>query len=82
MIYDNDKEQKQHADAIQAIAQQYGVNESTVKEIYELELARLKSNARIKTYLSVLATRLVREAVLKTDHFKNINSKKPTPLDA
>ena len=71
MLYDNDKEQKQHADAIHAIAQQYEISETQVKTLYERELMRLKPEARIKTYLAVLITRVVREILyqrLKTQH--------------
>lgn len=58
--YDTDAERKLHFSAIHALADQYDLDESTVREIYESELEKLKYGARVKTYLSVLAVRHVK----------------------
>jgi len=48
---------------IQALAKQYATSESVIKELYEAELNKLQSNAQIKTFLPVLATRHVKESL-------------------
>ena len=64
-LYGSVQEQKQHSSAIHAIAQQYHVQESLVREIYEQDLKTLKPAAHIKSYLSVLVSRHVIERIRK-----------------
>jgi hypothetical protein len=42
------------------------VDVERVREIYETERSRLDADARVKTYVSVIATRLVRNALQTT----------------
>lgn len=58
--YDNEEEQKLHFSAIHALADHYHIDESTIREIYESKLEELKYSARVKSYLSVLAERHVK----------------------
>ena len=58
--YDNDEERKQHFSAIYALADHYHIDESTIRELYESELEKLKYSARVKNFLSVLAERQVK----------------------
>lgn len=61
LIYDTENERKQHLGAINSLASRYHVNESVIQEIYENKLEKLKYRARVKTYLSVLAARYVKD---------------------
>jgi hypothetical protein len=58
--YDTDQERKLHFNVIHALADQYHLDESTIREIYESKLEKLMYSARVKTYLSVLAIRYVK----------------------
>jgi len=58
--YDTDEERKLHLNVIHALADQYRLDEDTVREIYESRLEVLMGGARIRTYLSVLTARHVR----------------------
>jgi len=60
MRYDNDEERKLHLNVIHALADQFRLDEDTVREIYESKLEVLRGGARIRTYLSVLTARHVR----------------------
>lgn len=59
--YDTDEERKLHFNVISALADQYRVDEATIRELYEHQLAGLIGGARIRTYLSVLTARRVKE---------------------
>ena len=52
-----------HDQIIEALAKENAVSVERVREIYELECSRLDADARVKTYVSVIATRLVRNAL-------------------
>jgi hypothetical protein len=52
-----------HDQIIEAIAKESAVPVERVREIYELECSRLDADARVKTYVAVIATRLVRNAL-------------------
>jgi Protein of unknown function (DUF3562) len=52
-----------HDQIIEALAKENAVPVERVREIYELECSRLDADARVKTYVSVIATRLVRNAL-------------------
>jgi hypothetical protein len=51
---------------IEALAKETAVSVERVREIYESECSRLDADARVKTYVSVIATRLVRNALQST----------------
>jgi hypothetical protein len=56
-----------HDQIIEALAKESAVSVELVREIYESECSRLQADARIKTYVSVIATRLVRNALQSTN---------------
>lgn len=68
MLYDSVKERTQHEDAIKSIALHYNIEEEFVKQLYEQELKILKPKAKIKTYLAVLITRLVKDQLNRSAH--------------
>jgi hypothetical protein len=53
----------QHDQIIEAIAKEMNVPVEQVRAIYESECSRLDADARVKTYVSVIATRLVKNAL-------------------
>jgi hypothetical protein len=53
---------KQQQD-IEALAKESDTSIEHVRELYEIEHARLTSQARVKTFVSVIATRLVRNTL-------------------
>ena len=62
------RQQKMNELAIEALAKETQAGIDRVRELYEAEHSRLAAQARIKTYVSVFATRLVRDALQKTTH--------------
>jgi hypothetical protein len=52
--------------AIEALANELHVDIDYVRSLYHSERQRLEAQARIKTYVSVIATRLVRNALTKS----------------
>jgi len=56
--------------AIEALAKESDTSIEHVRELYEIEHARLNSQARVKTFVSVIATRLVRNTL----HAERTNS--------
>jgi hypothetical protein len=52
---------------IEALAKENNTSVDRVRELFEAEHAKLAADARVKTYISVIATRLVRNA-LANDH--------------
>ncbi len=56
---------KKYPAALECIAEEFHVPMGTVLNMYELELMSLRTNARILSYLSVLATKHVKMALWK-----------------
>lgn len=54
-----------HEQVIEALAREMDVSIDRVRAIYESECSRLDADARVKTYVSVIASRLVRNALSK-----------------
>jgi hypothetical protein len=54
--------------AIETLAKETHAGVEVVRELYEAEHARLSAQARIKTYVSVFATRVVRSTLQETPH--------------
>jgi hypothetical protein len=52
-----------HDQIIEAIAKEMAVPIERVREVYESECSRLDADARVKTFVAVIATRLVRNAL-------------------
>ena len=57
------KAQQIHEQTIEALAKESTKTIEHVRELYEAEHARLLEKARIKTYIPVIAARLVRTAL-------------------
>lgn len=56
-----DPEHRQHM--IEALAKEADAPVDRVRDLFETEHARLDAEARVKTFVSVIATRLVRNAL-------------------
>ena len=56
----------QYGSVIEELARETGREPARVKELYELELAHLEANAKVRGFLSVLACRSVRMALRET----------------
>jgi hypothetical protein len=63
VIFEDEKERKQHLGVIHEIAHLCGRPESEVERVYDLELSRLMKLARVKDYLPVLTRRVVLESL-------------------
>jgi hypothetical protein len=60
-------ESAQHISAIQSISEQHRVPADQVAMLYERELASLRQEALIATYLSIFVTRRVNELLRTVD---------------
>jgi hypothetical protein len=52
-----------HAQVIEALARESSAPVDHVRELFETEHARLQADARVQTFVSVIATRLVRNVL-------------------
>jgi hypothetical protein len=59
-LYDNEDERRQHDRAMERVAREIHRPVEEVRPLYESELAALRQGARVKDFLSVLASRHVR----------------------
>jgi len=64
--YDTDEERRLHANVIHSLADQYHLDETMIRDIYESKLESLMSRARVKTYLSVLTARYVKSMLMES----------------
>lgn len=64
-IYQDDDEEALHLFAIEALAQEVRQPVANVKTVYESEFVRLKSDARVRDYLALFASRRARESLLR-----------------
>jgi len=62
--YEDHDEEALHQSVVNALAQEIRQPVAKVKTVYEVEFARLKSNAKVKDYLALLASRRTREKLL------------------
>ena len=62
--YEDPDEEALHRSVVNALAQEIRLPVANVKTVYEMEFARLKSNAKVKDYLVLLASRRAREKLL------------------
>jgi hypothetical protein len=62
--YEDREEEALHQSVVNALAQEIHQPVENVKIVYEVELARLKSRAKVKDYLVLLASRRAREKLL------------------
>lgn len=63
-LYEYQNEESMHQSAIEALAREIHHPVANVKMVYEGELSRLKSVAKVKDYLVLLASRRAREKLL------------------
>jgi Protein of unknown function (DUF3562) len=61
---DDRDEEALHQSAVSALAEEIHLPIANVKIVYEIELARLKSRAKVKDFLALLASRRAREKLL------------------
>jgi oligoendopeptidase F len=57
-------ERKQRDKSVKMLAEHFGMAEDQIRIIYEEELDRLRQNARVREFLSVLITRKVRDVLI------------------
>jgi hypothetical protein len=60
-LYEDEAEKTLHARAIKTLARDLKSPEAQISQIYELELEKLKVDARVKEFLTVLVSRRIRE---------------------
>lgn len=61
--YDNEEERKRHLGTIQMLAVELHMSLEQVRPVYEIELNKLMTHARIRDFLPVLTRRQVREVL-------------------
>lgn len=64
-LYKTEAEKQQHLSAIFMLARELGVGEESVKLLYEKELQALHEHAQVRTFLSVLVSRSVKDKILE-----------------
>jgi hypothetical protein len=62
MTHENRSERDQHLSMARNLAQEMGVPEATVIEVYERELAQLSASAQITQFLDVITAKRVKDA--------------------
>ena len=62
-LYENEEDRRQHHRAIESVARDVERPVEEVQPLYESQLASLRREARVKDFLSVLASRYVRLAL-------------------
>lgn len=63
ILYRTEAEKRQHSSAIDILARDLGIDEDSIRPFYENELRELQEHARIRTFLSILVDRKVREKI-------------------
>jgi len=61
VLYEDEAEQKQHFRAIQRLVMDVRSPEEEIRHLYEVVLKQFKNEARIKTFLSILVSKKVKE---------------------
>jgi hypothetical protein len=64
-LYDSPDHEALHLNAMNALAIETGHEFAVVREIYEVELARLQAGAHVKEFVLVLSCRRTRETLRK-----------------
>lgn len=62
-IFKDANEKRQHENAIHRISKEMGVSEETVALLYEEILGRYWSDSKIRTFLSILVSREVKDTI-------------------
>lgn len=63
ILYRTEAEKRQHSSAIDILARDLGVDEDSIRPFYENELRALQEHARIRTFLSILVSRRIKEKI-------------------
>ena len=61
ILHEDETEEKQHFSAIQRLVKDVRSSEEEIRPLYEDVLKEFKSEARIKTFLSILVSKKVKE---------------------
>ena len=61
VLYEDENEKKQHFSAIQKLVKDVRSSEEEIRPLYEDVLKEFKTGARIKTFLSILVSKKVKE---------------------
>jgi len=64
-LYDNPEQEALHLNAMKALAIETGRELTVVRQVYEMELARLQIGARLGDYVLLLSSRRARETLRK-----------------
>jgi hypothetical protein len=64
-LYDTPEQEALHLNAMKTLATETGCELARVKQVYEVELARLLSGARLSEYVLLLSSRRTRETLCK-----------------
>jgi hypothetical protein len=67
-LHDDSAEQVNNLGAIEALAQETNRPVAEVRQVYESELARLKSDARITDFVHLFASRRARARLAQAAH--------------
>jgi hypothetical protein len=60
-LYEDETEQKQHFSAIQKLVKDVSSSEEEIRPLYEGVLQEFKNEAKIRTFLSILVSKKVKE---------------------
>ena len=63
LLYESEVEKQQHLSVVSMLANELGLTEASVKQIYEEELQTLQKHARVKTFLSIFVCRNVKKKI-------------------
>ena len=64
-LYDNPDQEALHLKAMQSLATETGHEFALVRQVYEVELARLQSAAQVRDFVLLLSSRRARETLRK-----------------
>jgi len=65
ILYQTEAEKRQHSSAIDMLANDLGIAEDSIRPFYENELRELQEHAQIRTFLSILVSRRIKEKIDK-----------------
>ena len=63
ILYRTETEKRQHSSAIDILSRELEIDENSIKPFYENELRELQEHAQIRTFLSILVSRRVKEKI-------------------
>ncbi|MCK5509188.1 MAG: DUF3562 domain-containing protein [Desulfobacterales bacterium] len=63
ILYRTEAEKRQHTSAIDILARDLRIAEDSIRPFYENELRELQEHAQIRTFLSILVSRRVKEKI-------------------